>query len=181
MLAQRHEEFLKRGGRLYGISADTPGQNAAVMEKLALPFPILSDVERTQAVEPLGFSDEKDPRQISRAGVVIVAPTGEEAFRHSGRDFADRPDEDLLLDALSELTLEETTQEAPARGEPEPGEKAMPYEGIPFYLRGAKFAALALRARFRDLGDPFTEETKLYVQMVERYIDALTAVEERRA
>ena len=56
----------------------------------------------------------------------------------------------------------------------------MSYEGLPHYFRGAKFAVLAVRGRYRDLSDAFAEETKRYVQMVERYLEALPAVEERR-
>ncbi len=93
-MAQRQGEFLERGARVFGLSADSPGQNSAVMEKLALPFPILSDGERDQAVTPLGFADERDPRQISRPGVVIISPDGEIVSRFVGKDYADRPDED---------------------------------------------------------------------------------------
>ena len=59
-MAQRQGEFNDMGARIYGLSADSPGQNSAVMEKLALPYAILSDEDRDQAVRPLGFEDEKD-------------------------------------------------------------------------------------------------------------------------
>lgn len=181
VLADRHSEFLQGGARLFGISADTPAQNSAVMEKLALPFPILSDPDRDQAITPLGFADEKDPRQISRPGVVIVAPDGEIAHRHEGRDFADRPDEDSLLEALGELGLEPTSQDTPQIGEAEAGEKAISIEALFPYLRGARFAVLAVRSRHRDLGAEFKDDTKGYIQMVDRYLEALSKVAERRA
>lgn len=180
-MAVRHSEFLERGGRVYGLSADSAPQNTAVMEKLALPFPILSDEDRKAAIEPLGFADEKDPRQISRPGVVIIDPEGEIAHRSEGRDYADRPNEDQLLEHLGELGLVATSQGPPAIGESKHGDKAIPLEGIPHYLRGAKFASLALRSRHRDVSDDFRDDARAYVQMVERYLEALTAVEERRA
>jgi hypothetical protein len=180
-MANRHPEFLERGGRVYGISADSPPQNAAVIEKLALPFPILSDRDRDRAIIPLGFEDEKDPRKISRSGTVIVSPQGEVVFTVLGRDYADRPDEDDVIEALSALQLPPTTQGLPELGEIEPGEKAMPLEGLPSYLRGAKFAALALRSRHRDLGEGFRDDSKRYIQMVERYLEALPGVEARKA
>lgn len=179
-MAQRHDEFLARGARVYGLSADTPPMNTAVVEKLALPFPVLSDPDRSQAVTPLGFADEKDPRQISRPGTLIVDPDGEIVFSITGRDYADRPDEDTLLEALDGLGLPATSQSPPEREESQPGEKAMPYEGLAHYFRGAKFAALALRSRYRDLSEELADDTKRYVQMVERYLEALPAVEERR-
>lgn len=178
-MAQRHHEFLQRGGRIYGISTDTPGQNAALVDKLALPFPILSDPDRDQAITPLGFADENDPRQISRPATIIIDPAGDVVFSVTGRDYADRPDEDRLLHVLGELGLAATTQEPPELGDLEPGEKAMPYDGLAHYFRGARFAAIALRSRYRDR-DEFRDDTKSYIGMVERYLEALPYVEERR-
>ena len=155
--------------------------NAAVVEKLALPFPILSDPDRTEAIEPLGFADENDPRDIAGCGTVIIDPDGEIRFSGRGRDYADRPEEDDLLEELAELGLPPTSQDAPELGRVEPGQKAMPYEGLPHYFRGAKFAALALRKRHRALGQEFADDTKSYIQMVERYLEALHGVEERKA
>ena len=180
-MAERHGEFLERGGRVFGLSADSVPMNTAMVAKLALPFPILSDPDRTEAVTPLGFADENDPRQISRPGTIIVAPGGEIVFSVTGRDYADRPDEELLLEQLGELGLEPTTQDRPELGDAVPGEKAMAYEGLLPYFRGAKFAVMAMRGRHRDLGDGFKDDTKEYVQMVERYLGSLPAVEERRA
>jgi hypothetical protein len=178
-MAMRHSEFLDKGVRLFGLSADTPGQNAAVMEKLALTFPLLSDEDRQAAITPLGFADEKDPRQISRAGLVIIGTEGDTLHREEGRDYADRPNEDDLAAIVAGFGLDPTTQEKPSMGRPEPGEKAMPFEGIPHYFRGAKFAVLALRGRYRDLSDEFTDDTKRYAQRMDRYIEAIAAVRER--
>ena len=166
---------------MFALSVDSPQQNAAVMEKLAMPFPILSDPDRDKAVTPLGFADEKDPRLISRPGVVIVAPGGPEAWRHTGRDYADRPHEDLLMSAVSKLGLDPTTQALPEVGEAVHGEKAIPLEGLPHYFRGAKFAALALRSRHRSISQEFKDDAKEYVARVERYLEALSAVEGRKA
>lgn len=172
-MRRRHHEFLQRGGRLFGLSADSVGQNAAVMEKLRLPFPILSDPTREAAIEPLGFADPDDPRRISLSGLIIVSPEGEEVFRHTGRDFADRPDEDMVLAELGRLGLSSTSQAPPALGPPEPGEKALAVAHLLPYFRGVRFAVLTLRRRHRDLGDEFAADTKAYVAMVERYHEAL--------
>ena len=180
-MANRHEEFLGRGGRVFAISADTPPMNTAVAEKLALPFPFLSDPDRSNAVRPLGFADEKDPREIARPGAVIISTDGEVVYEKVGRDYADRPEEEVLLEELERLDLSATTQDPPELGERAPGEKAMPYEGLDHYFRGAKFAVLALRRRYRDLSDEFDVDTKEYVNMVERYLDALPSVGERKA
>ena len=180
-IAARHDEFLQAGARVFALSVDSPQQNAAVMEKLALPFPIVSDPGRDRAVTPLGFADERDPRLISRPGVMIVASGGAEAWRHTGRDYADRPHEDLLMAEVSKLGLAPTTQALPEVGDVVPGEKAIPLEGLPHYFRGAKFAALALRSRHRSISQEFKDDAKEYVARVERYLEALSVAEGRKA
>lgn len=179
VLAERHHEFLEGGGRLYGINADSPGQNSAVIDKLGLPFPILSDADRDQAITPLGCADERDPREIARPGVLIVDPDGEPAWRVGSRDYADRPHEDALLDALTGLGLEPTTQDPPEIGKPEPGERALPLHAIPPHFRGVKYATYALRNRHRDVDEGFAADAKAYGLMADRYMQALSAVEER--
>lgn len=179
-MAERKSEFNAKGARVYALSSDSPGQNSAVMDKLVLPFVILSDEGRDQAVIPFGFEDENDPRQISKPGVVVITPDGEIAFRYVGRDYADRPNEDDLLADLEKLGLSAVDQPEDPVGVLEPGETAIPGEGLKYYFSGAKFANLALRRRHRDLGDVFQDDTKAYVQMIERYLDALSAVEARK-
>jgi len=179
-MAQRQAEFNEKGAKVYGLSADSPGQNSAVMEKLALPYAILSDEDKSEAVVPLGFDDENDVRQISRPGVVLISPEGEVVHRYVGRDYADRPDEDDLLVELEKLGLDPVDQPQDQVGASQPGAKAMPGEGLKYYFSGAKFATLALRGRHRDLGDGFKDDTKGYVQMIERYLEALSAVRDRK-
>lgn len=161
---------------MHGISADSPAQNAAVIEMLSLPFPILSDESREAAIEPLGLSDPKDPRGIAKTGVVIISPDGEEHYRYVGREYADRPHEDLLLEKASELGLDPTSQLQPSVGPAEPGDRAVSLESLSHYLRGAKFGALALRSRHRDISEEFSEDAKAYVQMVDRFLDAVSAI-----
>lgn len=169
------------GARVYGLSADSQPQNTAVAEKLALPFPLLSDPDRTEAITPLGFADENDPRQISRPGTVIIAPGGEIVFSVTGRDYADRPDEDDVLAQVEALGLDPTTQEPPEMGDAEDGPKAMPFVGLKYYFSGAKFATFAVRSRHRDLGQEFRDDLKSYGKMVERYLEALPYVAQRKA
>lgn len=180
-MANRHHEFLDRGGRVFAISADTVPMNAAVVEKLALPFPILSDPDRDQVITPMGFADERDPRQIARPGVAIISPEAEVVYSFVGRDYADRPLEDVVLEELGELGLEATSQRAPELGPIEPGEKAVSYQGLSPYFRGAKFAGLAMRSRHRDLGEDFSGDMQAYIEMIDRYLEALRGVEGRRA
>jgi hypothetical protein len=65
-------------------------------------------------------------------------------------------------------------------GEAVPGEKALPLEGLSHYFRGAKFAVLAMRRRHRSISEEFSDDAKSYVARMERYLEALSAVELRK-
>jgi hypothetical protein len=148
---------------------------------LDLPFPLLSDPDRAQAIEPFGVADPKDRRNIAYPAMILIDPNGDERFRFVSRDYADRLPEDEVLAAVHSLALEPTTQETPKRGTPEPGERAMPLHGLPFYLRGAKFAAQALGVRHRDLDEGFKQDSKAFVEQMDRYIEAVRDLRTRLA
>ena len=95
--ARRYEEFEGRGGRIAGISVDTPEQNAAMVEKLLLPFPLLSDPEG-EVIRAYGVWDEKET--IARPSTFMLDRTGEVRFQYVARDYADRPGTEALLLAL---------------------------------------------------------------------------------
>ncbi len=142
-----------------------------MIEKLGLPFPLLSDPDRSHAIGPYEAVDERDPREIARPVMVAVAPTGEQAFRIEARDFADRPPEDEVVVRLGALGLPPTAQELPAVGPAEPGPKAMPVAALLPYYRGARFAAVALGRRHPDMSD----DTDRYVEQMDRYHEAMRA------
>lgn len=121
----RHQQLLEAGARIFAISIDPPERNAAMVEKLSLPFPYLSDPDRSQAIIPYGVADEIDERRIARPAIVVVTPAREEAFRFVSRDFADRMPEDEVVAAVHQLNLAPTTQEPPERGPAEPGPRSL--------------------------------------------------------
>ena len=174
-----HGQFMQAGARIVAISIDTPGQHAAMVDKLDLPFPMLSDPDRSLAIEPYGVSDPKDHRSLSRPAMILVNPEGEEVFRFVSRDYADRLPEQDVLDTVRGLGLNSTAQKAPTPGTPEPSPGAMPLDGLPFYLRGARFAALAMGLRHKDLGDAIKEDSKAYVDEMDRYFEAVQELRKR--
>ncbi|MBW3665653.1 MAG: peroxiredoxin family protein [Actinobacteria bacterium] len=177
-LAQRHGEFLDTGVRLYAVSVDPPRQNSAMIEKLHLPFPFLSDPDRDRMIGPLGVSDEHDPRRIARPAMILVRPGGEEAWRFVSRDFADRLPEDEVLEQARTLELPATSQEPPTTGDPEPGPKAMPLTDLPVYFRGAKFAAKAMGLRHpaaKDDADRLFDQMDGYMRVVREFREATGA------
>lgn len=171
-MAQEHHRFTAAGARLVGISVDSVGANAAMVDKLGLPFPLLSDPDGSGAIKPY---DAWHPEpSIARPAVVFVDPDGRQVFRRVGTDFADRPTEADLLAVVEDRGLPPTTQEPPRPGDPRPGERAVDLGWLPAYLRGAKFAATALGMRVPQAGDQVEVLTAEY----DRY---LQAVRQRRA
>ncbi len=146
-----------------------------MVRKLRLPFPLLSDPDRSAMIAPLGVGDPHDDREIARPAVILVRPDGQEVWRHESRDFADRIPEDVIVERARALGLPPTTQEEPEGVEPHPGPKAMAVEELPVYFRGARFAALAMGLRHRDLGDELKEDSKAYVAQMDRFAEALRA------
>ena len=49
-----------------------------MVEKLDLPFPLLSDPDRSLAIGPFDVVDESDPRDLARPAMIIVDPDGNE-------------------------------------------------------------------------------------------------------
>lgn len=174
-----HDAFLDAGTRIVAISVDSVGQHAAMVEKLDLPFPMLSDPDRSLAITPFGVADPKDERFIAVPAVVLVGTDGEEAWRFVSRDYADRLPEELVLEQAKALGLEPATQRAPRPGIPDPGARAFPVEMLPYYFRGARFAALAIGLRHKDLSDELKNDTKAYVEEVDRYFGEIVALRRR--
>lgn len=180
-MASRHDEFLAAGARIVAISVDSVGQQAAIVDMLDLPFPLLADPDRSGAITPFGVADPKDPREIAIPSMMLVDREGNEVFRFVSRDYADRLPEDEVLAQVDELGLGATTQDVPTPGEPEPGERAMPLDGLPYYLRGARFAVAAFGYRHKDLDDGLKDDSKAYVEEMDRYLDAVRALRKRLA
>ena len=157
---------------MVGISIDSPAQHAAMIDKLQLPFPLLSDPDRSQAIRPYGVADENDERNIGRPAVVIITPDGQEAYRVISRDFADRAVEDDVLAALSNLDLAPTTQAPPELGPAEAGPNAMALENLLPYYRGATFAVKVMGSRFPEA----QAEAETYMAQLDRYSEAAKKV-----
>jgi hypothetical protein len=167
--------------RIFGISIDSPQQNSAVVKMLDLPFPLLSDPDRSAAISPHGVADEKDARNISRPAMVVIDPAGDEVFRFVSRDFADRLAEDEVLEEVKRIGFAPITQEAPQVVDPRPGPKAFPLEGLPYYYRGAKFAAQAMGIRHGRFAEEIKEDSKAYVARMDRYMANVETLRSRLA
>lgn len=144
-----------------------------MVEKLSLPFPFLSDPDRSLAISPLDVADAKDERNISQPAVILVTPDREEAFRFVSRDFAERMPEAEILARAGDLGLPPTTQEPPMVGPAEPGPRSLRLDQLKIYMRGARFAALAMGLRHGHLSEEIKDDSKAYVAEMDRYSEAI--------
>ena len=165
---------------MFGVSIDSPEQHAAMVEKLSLPFPLLSDPDRSKIIEPWGITDPNDARNIAKPAMLLFGPAGSEEWRFVSRDYADRLPNDEVLEHVRSLSLPATDQPAPDVGPAEPGAGAMPFEGLFYYLRGARFAAQAMGLRHRHLGEEIKEDSKAYVSEMDEMLDAVKELTRRR-
>ena len=171
-MAIRYHEYLEAGAIVAGVVVDSPQQNAAMGEKLSIPFALLSDPDRSVAIGPYGVADPKDHREIATPTTVVIDPEGNEVWRRSSVDFADRPEEDEALEVVRDLGLPPILREPVNPLNPVPGPKAMPLNAMPAYYRGARFAAVAMGRRHPVAkGDADT-----YVAQMDRYLDAVRQI-----
>lgn len=148
-----------------------------MVEKLSLPFPYLSDPDRSQAIRPFGVADEKDERNISRPALVLLTTGGEEVFRFESRDFADRMPEEDVLTTVQGFDFPPTTQEPPQLGPAEAGPRTLTVRELKVYFRGARFAAQAMGLRHAHYAEEIKVDSKAYVAEMDRYTAAIEWLE----
>jgi peroxiredoxin len=89
---------VNEGVSLAGISVDPIENNRAMVEKLLLPFPLLSDPEGRVIKEWDVWNDNDGG--IARPSIFAIRSDGSIGWAYVGRDFADRPTDDELFKSL---------------------------------------------------------------------------------
>lgn len=181
--AREIEEFDKRGAQVAGISVDPQPNNARLVGKLQLPFPLLSDPEGELA-RHFGLWDADEG--VALPSVVVVDQSAEVRYLYSGNDPADRPADDEIFAALGGLDsrIERITGgpeigvgSAQARERSvRPDKRVMELEQLATYFQGILFTTELFKERFGMWGRPGKRalgEVGAYQQMVRRYIKAL--------
>jgi len=181
--AREIEEFETRGVQVAGISVDPPSNNAGMVGKLQLPFPLLSDPEGELA-RHFGLWDADEGLAVP--SVIVVDQSGEVRYLYKGSDFADRPTDDEVFAALKgfdgrieritggpEMQLGATrARERSVR----PDKRPMELEELTSYYEGVLRTILILQERFGGWGRSGKrafKEVDAYQQMVRRYIQAI--------
>ncbi len=98
--ARNWESFERAGLQVAAICVDSVEQNRAMVDKLLLPFAILSDPDAV-VIEPWGVLNAAE-KGIAKPALFLVLPDWSVAFRYVGEDFTDRPtDEELFAGAAA--------------------------------------------------------------------------------
>lgn len=92
----------RRGGKLLAISVDPPVDSRRVVEAANLPFPILSDADRTVihaygVVHPRGGPHGEE---IALPSMFLIDKTGRIVWERVARTVVDRPDPGEVLEAV---------------------------------------------------------------------------------
>ncbi len=157
-----------------------------MVEKLDLPFPLLSD-PRGDLIKRLDLWNKKEG--VSEPAVVVVDKSGEVRRLYSGgTDFSDRPPEEVLLKALEEVGVSDG--EATEGGEPEirvsaeeaerdtvrPDKPALTLEALGPYYLGTYFATVAMQQK---LEGEAKEKVEGYQDLVNEYNAAVQETTEQ--
>ncbi len=177
-IAREYGAFTRRGGQVAAISVDPPAANAAMVEKLQLPFPLLSDPGGEQVLKP--YDSWNAAQSIAKPAIFVIAPDGREVYRHESDDFMDRPDDGDVLAALESLSLparQSATGPVPHIA-PQPSERAFRIENLGLYLRAVRTAVATLAERMHDPED--RQQLERTVAMADRYLKAQAATVRRQ-
>ena len=142
-------------------------------ERWHLPFRWVSDPGGEQLAKPLDSWNAEERGGIFRPLVLLVGPDGETVLRHDSRDFADRPDDSDVLDALRGAGLPELETPppwAPDDVQAESSERAFRPEAFGPYFRGLWLGTGALSRRMRDPEDH--AELKQVSSMAKSFLEA---------
>lgn len=130
-----------------------------MVEKLRLPFPLLSDpdaavISAWDVYDPVGGTHGP----IARPAIFVVGRDLRIPYAYVGRDFADRPPNAVIYEALDAVReVEPRPLEARVTGPgprpvdaSNPADKPMPLADLAPYFRGATFGVQAISLRTND-------------------------------
>ena len=151
-----------------------------MVEKLELPFPLLSDA-RGELGKLYGIWNEAEGVEVP--SIVVVDRSGEVQYLYSGSDFADRPGDGEIFEALDNLEEGGEYGQEPQvfissdEAEKEsvrPERPAITLEQLVPYYRGVYFTTVAFKKRFGEGRDKEAmDEVDAYQKLTTGYSEAL--------
>ena len=164
---------------------DPPGHNEDMVEKLDLPFPLLSDAKGELSKL---YDLWNDREGVAVPAIVVLDRSGTVQYLYKGSDFADRPGDDLIFEVLDAIPKREDTDtdRSPAvilsADEAEastvrPDRPAMTLDQLLPYYRGVYFTNVALKKRLDGIGKPggreAYDEVDSYQGLTNGYMEAI--------
>ena len=157
-----------------------------MVEKLDLPFPLLSDAKGELSKL---YDLWNDREGVAVPAIVVVDRSGTVRYFYKGSDFADRPGDDPIFEALDGISEEENTatdadrppvvglsaDEAQA-STVRPERPAITLEQLVPYYRGVYFTTVALKKRFDGMepkGREAFDEVDRYQRLTNGYMEAI--------
>jgi peroxiredoxin len=95
------DRFEAEGVAVAAIVVDPEENNRAMVDKLLLPFPILSDPD-ARVIREWGLLNAAE-HDIARPSIFGIRRDGSIAYRYVGEDYTDRPDDEELFAGLKEV------------------------------------------------------------------------------
>jgi hypothetical protein len=159
------------GAEVVLASVDPPAAQLAMNRAWHLPFRWVSDPDGSRLAKPLEAWNDAERGGLFSPLVLLVAPDGRTPVEHRSRDFADRPDDRDVLEALRDLGLPPRPVPPAWSPEVEPAPTAGAFSVDAFgpYFRGIRFATKALAGRMHDERD--AGELRTTEQMAISFLD----------
>ena len=165
-----------------------------MVDKLNLPFPLLSDAQG----ELSKLYDLWNAREgVAAPAILVLDRSGTVRYLYKGNDFADRPGDDPIFEALDGIAEGEDTvvdAELPpevslSADEAEastvrPQRPAMTLDQLVPYYRGVYFTAVALKKRFDGMepgGREAYDEVDRYQGLTSGYMEAIKETRKQKA
>ncbi len=150
-----------------------------MVQKLLLPFPLLSDPNGA-LIQRFGLWNAEE--RIAVPSIIVVDQTGTIAYSYTGHDFADRPGDAAVFtaagmergDAYADGPPQIQVAPEEAQQSVGPDRRAMSLEELVPYYQGAFSTSVVLKGRLAARGErEAASEISSYQDMVRDYRDAL--------
>ncbi len=156
-----------------------------MVEKLGLPFPLLSDAKGELSKL---YDLWNDREGVAVPAILVLDRSGTVRYLYKGSDFADRPVDETIFEALDGISEENTGVDSDLPPEVSlsadeaeastvrPQRPAMPLEQLVPYYRGVYFTTVALKKRFDGMepgGREAFDEVDRYQRLTRGYMEAV--------
>ncbi|MBW8827661.1 MAG: redoxin domain-containing protein [Acidobacteria bacterium] len=170
-LANEEPDLHEAGAEIVALVVDPPGRNEALRQRWRLPFPVVSDPGGERFLQPLDMWNPDEHDGIAWPTLAVFDPDGAEIYRMRSRDFADRPNDTDLLDAVRSLTLPPISLD-PAGPTAEPVEDRVAFRPDAFgaFFRGMRSGLTGLARRLTNEEDRV--EAQALADMASSFLDA---------